>query len=151
MFAWLVVASLPSLPGIEIPHIEQSGGWLLSVSAIFVPIMVVYRKFLVIEEGSLATTPIQEREMAKYAHERRKRKNLAKVMIVIAMGMWGMDAFLLGSNLNEMAIVLLFVVAMAGLALLVTTRCPYCKSITIINAGNSSGRCMNCHRDIDVD
>jgi len=124
--------------------------WIVTAFAIFVPILVRFAKLDIIGAEELQVTAKQEENWADYAAGRRRLNRIATAMILSGFGLFAGDAFSARLNLPEWAAVLCLSVAMLGAAILVLTRCPFCRKMTLRIPGGDGSRCMNCHRDIDV-
>ncbi len=124
--------------------------WFMVVIVIYTPFYIWYMKLNIVSDGELEITPDQEAEFDSYAKGRSRLNFVGNIFL------WGgLILFLAGISVSsiqagEIVSVLGGIAMIAGLGLLALTRCPFCKKITVRNPFDSGGRCINCHRDIDV-
>ena len=122
----------------------------IAVFLIYTPFYFNYMKLNVVSRGDLLVTPHQEKEFVFYAKRRRRLNIIGQILL------WsGLCIFLTGLSVSSMQISeIVSVVGLAvftlGFGILALTRCPFCKNITVCNPLDNGGRCINCHRDIDV-
>lgn len=124
--------------------------WFMGVLVVYIPFYIAYTKLVVIREGDLAVSPNQEPVFHAYAARRRR-----VVLVGHALFWGGFMLFLLGLGLpsprtSEVVAVLGLASMFAGIWALSITRCPFCGKFTVQNPFDNGGRCIHCHRHIDV-
>ena len=124
--------------------------WFVAVLLIYTPFYISYMKLNEVSKVDLESRPNQEKEFISYAKV-GKRLNLSGHILL-----WGgLLLFLAGMSVSSMQVseivsVLGITAMIIGLGMLALTRCPSCNQITLRNPLDNGGRCINCHRDIDV-
>jgi hypothetical protein len=124
--------------------------WFIVVLAIYTPFYIYYMKLNIVSDGDLDITPNQEADFVSYTIGRSRLNYTGHILL------WGgLLLFLAGMSVSSMHVselvsVLGLLAVITGLGMLAITRCPFCKKITVRNPFDNSGRCINCHRDIDV-
>ncbi len=125
--------------------------WFIGVLIVYIPFYLGYMKLNLVTDAELDVTPAQEVEFSTYARGRRRFRVVGRFLFA-----GGLLLFLAGLSLSsvqtsEVVAVWGLVVMSAGLGILTISKCPFCKKITVHNPFGGGGRCINCHREIDID
>lgn len=138
------------LPETNLLPFDWGGFWFIAVLLIYAPFYIGYMKLNVVSPVDLAVTPNQENEFASYAKGRRHLNSSGHILLWCGLLLFLAGMFVSSMQASEIVMVLGLVATAFGFGVLAVTRCPFCKKITIRNPFDNGGRCINCHRDIDV-
>ncbi len=138
------------LPATKILPFELGWPWIIFSFVIFAPIWITFSKLVIVEAGDLAATPKQEKEYESYARKRRRLDRIAAWLIATGLIIWGVDVYSTRIHFTEPVIMICLLAIFAGFLMLVVTRCPYCKKMTLRNGKNDTLRCMHCSHDISA-
>lgn len=121
--------------------------WFLGVLIIYMPFYLSYLKLNLVNHEDINVTANQKAEFAAYTKGRKKIKTIGNIIFLL-----GFVVFFGGISVAsvELVPVIGLLSISVGLGMLTLTRCPFCKKITLRNPIGSGGRCMNCHREIDI-
>ncbi len=139
------------LPATKMLPFEWGWPWIIFTFVIFTPIWIIFSRLVIVEAGDLAATPEQEKEYETYGKRRRRLDRIAAWLIAIGLIIWGADVYSTRIQFSEPVILIYLLAIFTGFVMLVVTRCPYCKKITLRNWKNDALRCMHCSRDIGAD
>lgn len=139
------------LPATKMLPFELGWPWIIFTFVTFTPIWVTFSKLVIVEAGDLAATPQQEQKHASYIERRRRLDRTASWIMVTGFIVWGGDTYLSSVSFGEPFALLYLSAIFAGFLILIITRCPYCKKVTLRNGKNDALRCMHCGRDIGTD
>jgi len=138
------------LPETNLLPFDLGHFWFIAVLLLYTPFYIGYMKLNVVNSVDIAQTPNQEKDFITYAKGRRHLNISGHILL------WGgLLLFLAGMSVSSMQVseivmVLGLIAIIVGFGILSVTRCPFCKKITVRNPFDNGGRCINCHRDIDV-
>jgi len=140
-----------ALPFTSLLAFDWNSVWFLAVSAAYAPFYIAYTKLIVVSDDELKSPKHLEADVATYRTGRR-RINLLGYTILTG----GLLAFLAGMSLSSLqtseTVAVIGLIAMTvGLGTLALTKCPYCKQWTVRIPFGGGARCINCHRDLDLD
>ena len=125
--------------------------WFICVLTVYIPFYINYINLNVVTDGELEITPDQETKFGAYARGRRRFHIIGRFLF------WGgLLLFFAGLSLpsiqaSETVAVLGLFIMSTGFGILAIMKCPFCKKMTVRNPFDNGGRCINCHREIDVD
>jgi hypothetical protein len=134
-------------PETNLLQVEIGLLWIIFVLVLYAPFFIAYTKFVVVEEADLCTTEVQERHFQIYAKNRRRQNLMGHLFVWGGFLVFSANVYFSRFNTNESIPILALLSMGVGFVLLVVIRCPYCKKHTLRGNG---GRCINCHREIDV-
>jgi hypothetical protein len=138
------------LPETNLLPFDWGGFWFIAVLLLYMPFYIGYMKLNAVNPVDLAVTPSQEKEFAFYAKGRRHLNISGHILLWGGLLLFLAGMFVSSMQVSEIVIVLGLIAITFGFGILAVTRCPFCKKIAIRNPFNNDGRCINCHRDIDV-
>jgi hypothetical protein len=139
-----------ALPETKLLSFDWSPLWFICVLAVYTPFYIIFTKLCVVSDGELEITHDQEVRFNSYAIGRNRFNIVGNALL------WGgLLTFLAGMSLfsnqgSEVVSVFSLLAMMVGLGVLVLTRCPFCRKLTVRIPFGDGRRCINCHRDIDV-
>jgi len=140
-----------ALPFTNLLAFDWNSAWFLAVSAVYAPFYIAYTKLIVVSDDELKPPQHPEVDVAIYL-ARRRRINFLGYTSVIG----GLLTFLAGMSISSLqtseTVSVIGLIAMTvGLGTLALTKCPHCKQWTVRKPFGGGARCINCHRDIDLD
>ncbi|BAU46788.1 hypothetical protein SVA_0206 [Sulfurifustis variabilis] len=138
------------LPATNLFPFEWGIPWIVAVGLVFTLVWVALSRFQIVGENELAVTPEQEQRFRRYAVKRR-RLNVAGHALLWGGLLLAFSHFYSPPEPGELLSVLGMAAAIVGMVLLLTTRCPYCLSITVKTTPWGPARCINCNRELNVD
>lgn len=124
--------------------------WFMAVLLIYTPFYISYMKLNVVNHGELAITPNQEEGYTVYAKGRRRMNIFGHILLLGGLLIFFAGMSVSSMHISEIISVLGITAMIIGLSILAITRCPFCNKITVRNPFDNGGRCINCHREIDV-
>ena len=124
--------------------------WYFSVFVVYMPFYLHYLKLNLVTDDDLNIAPNQEVEFVSYAEGRRKRQMFGNILFWIGLLLFFAGMSISSAEFSETVSVIGLVSMIVGLGVLALTRCPFCKKITLRIPFGDGGRCMNCHREIDI-
>lgn len=125
--------------------------WALLVFVVYMPFYFWYMKLNLVEDSDLKLTQKQEADFVIYARARKKHKSFGKTVLYTGLIIFFAGLPFIDSQLGGVLIPAGMTVTMTGFFIFSFTRCPFCRKITIYIPSRDACRCMNCHREIDVD
>jgi len=138
------------LPETNLLPFDWGGFWFIAVLLLYMPFYIGYMKLNAVNPVDLAVTPSQEKEFAFYAKGRRHLYISGHILLWGGLLLFLAGMFVSSMQVSEIVMVLGLIAITFGFGILAVTRCPFCKKIAIRNPFDNGGRCINCHRDIDV-
>lgn len=143
-------ATLLLLPETRLLPFDPGALWIPGVLAVYTPFYVGYLKLNVVSNGELAITPDQEAGFATYARARRRFNSIGTILLaggfLLFFGGMSISSLEIGERVSFLGLVAMSI----GFAMRALTWCPFCKKLTARNPFGHGGRCINCHRDLDI-
>jgi len=124
--------------------------WFLGVIIVYTPFYLSYLKLNLVGDDELNITPKQETEFINYAKGRRRLKTIGNILFGGGLLLFFGGVFTTPIESKESISAIGLVSMIIGFGLLSITRCPFCKKITLRIPFGDGGRCMNCHKEIDI-
>lgn len=124
--------------------------WFLGVFVIYTPFYLSYLKLNMVSEEDLNITSSQETEFDAYAIRRRRINTVGTILFLVGLALFFGGIIVTPIESKESVSVIGLLSMIIGFGLLAVTRCPFCKKITLRPPFEDGGRCMNCHREIDI-
>lgn len=139
-----------ALPETSLLPFDWSPIWFVSLFAIYTPFYLGYTKLHAVSKGDLDVTLEQATVFLAYVEKQRLRIFIGRILVVTGFLLLMVGMFFSSLVISENIVGAGFIFITFGFVVTGFTRCPYCKSITILKMLNFRSRCVNCHRDISV-
>lgn len=124
--------------------------WFLGVFVFYTPFYLSYLKLNLVTDEELNVTLSQEEEFTAYAKGRRRIRTVGNFLFLVGLVLFFGGIIVTPIESKESVSFIGLLSMIIGFGLLAVTRCPFCKKITLRLPFEDGGRCMSCHRDIDI-